>query len=48
MGSVSHPAIKDKVESAKLILSIGALKSDFNTGMFTYSVPPIRTVEVRN
>lgn len=48
MGSISYPTVKDKVENAKLILSIGALKSDFNTGMFTYSVPPIRTVEVRN
>ena len=48
MGSVSYPTIKDKVENAKLILSVGALKSDFNTGMFTYRVAPIRTVEVRN
>lgn len=46
IGSITDPKIKDKVENAPLILSIGALKSDFNTGMFTYRVPTIRTVEV--
>ncbi|KAJ7931026.1 thiamine diphosphate-binding protein [Mycena leptocephala] len=45
MGSVSQPDVKDKVESAKLILSIGCVKSDYNTGNFTYSIPPTRTVE---
>ncbi|KAF7299075.1 Pyruvate decarboxylase [Mycena indigotica] len=45
VGSISHPEIKEKVESAKLILSIGCLKSDFNTGNFTYSIPTPRTVE---
>ncbi|KAL6302020.1 pyruvate decarboxylase [Sparassis latifolia] len=45
VGSLSSPEIKEKVESAKLILSIGGLKSDFNTGNFTYSIPTGRTVE---
>ncbi|KAF7346218.1 Pyruvate decarboxylase [Mycena sanguinolenta] len=45
VGSISHPDIKEKVESAKLILSIGCLKSDFNTGNFTYSIPLSRTIE---
>ncbi|KAL4070052.1 thiamine diphosphate-binding protein [Scleroderma yunnanense] len=48
MGSISHPTVKAKVEKAKLILSIGALKSDFNTGMFTYSIPPTHTVELHS
>ena len=47
VGSISHAAIKEKVESAKLILSVGGLKSDFNTGNFTYSIPTSRTIEVR-
>ena len=47
VGSISHDSIKEKVENAKLILSIGALKSDFNTGNFTYHIPVSRTVEVR-
>jgi pyruvate decarboxylase len=46
IGSLSHPDIKKKVESTKLILSVGCLKSDFNTGNFTYSIPPSRTIEV--
>jgi pyruvate decarboxylase len=46
IGSVSEPRIKEMVERAKLILSIGALKSDFNTGMFTYRIPTARTIEV--
>ncbi|KAJ7212182.1 pyruvate decarboxylase, partial [Mycena pura] len=45
VGSISHPDIKEKVESAKLILSVGSLKSDFNTGNFTYSIPTSRTIE---
>ncbi|KAJ7288386.1 thiamine diphosphate-binding protein [Mycena rebaudengoi] len=45
IGSLSHPDIKKKVESTKLILSVGCLKSDFNTGNFTYSIPPSRTIE---
>jgi pyruvate decarboxylase len=48
VGSISRPDIKEKVESAKLILSIGCLKSDFNTGNFTYSIPPSRTVELHS
>ncbi|CCM04944.1 uncharacterized protein FIBRA_07141 [Fibroporia radiculosa] len=48
VGSISHPDIKEKVESAKLILSIGALKSDFNTGNFTYHIPASRTVELHS
>ncbi|KAF8917083.1 thiamine diphosphate-binding protein [Mucidula mucida] len=48
VGSISHPEIKEKVESAKLILSIGSLKSDFNSGNFTYSIPTSRTVELHS
>lgn len=40
--------MKEKVESAKLILSVGALKSDFNTGNFTYNVPRSKTVELHS
>ncbi|KAH7910804.1 thiamine diphosphate-binding protein [Hygrophoropsis aurantiaca] len=48
IGSISDPGIKEKVENAALILSIGSLKSDFNTGMFTYSVPASRTIELHS
>ncbi|KAH8104669.1 pyruvate decarboxylase [Cristinia sonorae] len=48
VGSISRPEVKEKVESAKLILSIGALKSDFNTGNFTYHIPISRTIELHS
>ena len=32
IGNVSEPHVKSEVEEADLIISIGALKSDFNTG----------------
>jgi pyruvate decarboxylase len=48
IGSITHPDIKEKIENAKLILSIGALKSDFNTGNFTYSIPVSNTIELHS
>ncbi|KAI0051089.1 pyruvate decarboxylase [Auriscalpium vulgare] len=48
VGSLSHPEIKEKVESAKLILAVGSLKSDFNTGNFTYRIPQVSTVELHS
>ncbi|PCH40281.1 pyruvate decarboxylase [Wolfiporia cocos MD-104 SS10] len=48
VGSISHPEIKEKVENAKVIISIGALKSDFNTGNFTYHIPTSRTIELHS
>lgn len=37
VGTLSEPSVKEAVESADLILSVGALLSDFNTGSFSYS-----------
>ncbi|KAF8650164.1 hypothetical protein AX16_005398 [Volvariella volvacea WC 439] len=48
LGSITNPIIKDAVESAKLILSVGALKSDFNTGNFSYNIPVDRTIELHS
>ncbi|KAF7297397.1 Pyruvate decarboxylase [Mycena indigotica] len=45
IGSISDPTVKAKVEAAELILSVGCVKSDFNTGNFTYSIPASKTVE---
>lgn len=36
VGSLSHPDVKKAVENADLVLSIGALLSDFNSGSFSY------------
>ncbi|KAK0503810.1 pyruvate decarboxylase [Armillaria luteobubalina] len=48
VGSISHPEIKERIESAKLILSLGSLKSDYNSGNFTYRIPTARTVELHS
>ncbi|KAJ7612337.1 thiamine diphosphate-binding protein [Mycena polygramma] len=48
IGSITHADVKEKVESAKLILSIGSVKSDFNTANFTYGIPTSRTVELHS
>lgn len=47
VGTISRPEVKAKVESARLVISVGGLKSDFNTGNFTYGIPATQTVEVR-
>ncbi|THH04949.1 hypothetical protein EW145_g5147 [Phellinidium pouzarii] len=48
VGAFTRESIKDKVENAKLIISIGSLKSDVNTGNFTDSIPTSRTVELHS
>lgn len=45
VGTLSKPEVKDAVESADLILSVGALLSDFNTGSFSYSYRTKNIVE---
>ncbi|KAG5727919.1 putative pyruvate decarboxylase C13A11.06 [Termitomyces sp. T112] len=48
LGSISRPEIREKVESAKLVLSVGGLRSDFNTGNFSYHIPVKRTIELHS
>lgn len=45
VGTLSSPEVKKAVESADLILSVGALLSDFNTGSFSYSYKTHNIVE---
>ncbi|EEB08583.1 pyruvate decarboxylase [Schizosaccharomyces japonicus yFS275] len=45
VGSISDPAVKDRIESSDLILSVGGLKSDFNTGSFSYHISQKNTIE---
>lgn len=45
VGTLSEPAVKEAVESADLILSVGALLSDFNTGSFSYSYKTKNIIE---
>lgn len=43
-GSGSHPEVKERVESSDLILTIGAIKSDFNTAGFSYKTSQLNTI----
>lgn len=45
VGTLSEAHVKDAVESADLILSVGGLLSDFNTGSFSYSYRTKNVVE---
>lgn len=45
VGNLSKPEVKQVVENADLILSVGALLSDFNTGSFSYSYGTKNVVE---
>lgn len=44
-GNGSNPGVSDAVESSDLILSIGAIKSDFNTAGFTYRIGQLNTID---
>ncbi|KAI1810805.1 pyruvate decarboxylase [Poronia punctata] len=44
-GSASHPEIKAMVENSDLVLSIGALKTDFNTAGFSYRLSQLNTID---
>ncbi|KAF5360435.1 hypothetical protein D9756_004751 [Leucocoprinus leucothites] len=48
IGTITHPLVKQRVESAKLLLSIGSLKSDFNTGNFSYNIPTRHHIELHS
>ena len=45
VGDVSRPEVKGAVENAKLILFVGGLISDFNSGSFTFHIASHKTVE---
>ena len=44
-GNGSNAGVAERVESADLVLSIGAVKSDFNTAGFTYRVSQLSTID---
>ncbi|EON65157.1 pyruvate decarboxylase [Coniosporium apollinis CBS 100218] len=44
-GDGSNAGVRERVESSDLVLSIGAIKSDFNTAGFTYRVSQLRTID---
>ena len=44
-GDGSNVGVKDVVESSDLVLSIGAIKSDFNTTGFSYRIGRLNTID---
>lgn len=44
-GNGSNAGVAERVESSDLVLSIGAIKSDFNTAGFTYRVSQLATID---
>lgn len=44
-GDGSNAGVRERLESADLILSIGAIKSDFNTTGFTYRIGQLKTID---
>ncbi|KAH7095309.1 thiamine diphosphate-binding protein [Paraphoma chrysanthemicola] len=44
-GDGSNAGVKERVESADLVLSIGAIKSDFNTAGFTIRMSQMNTID---
>lgn len=44
-GDGSNLGVRERVESSDLILSIGGIKSDFNTAGFTYKVSQLNTID---
>ncbi|KAG5952319.1 hypothetical protein E4U53_001099 [Claviceps sorghi] len=48
-GEGSHPAqVKDILEASDLIISIGALKSDFNTTGFSYRTSQLQSIDLHS
>ena len=44
-GDGSNAGVRDRVEQADLVLSIGAIKSDFNTAGFSYRISQLSTID---
>lgn len=44
-GNGSNPGVREQVESSDLILTIGAIKSDFNTAGFTYRIGQLNAID---
>lgn len=45
VGSLTAPDVKEVVEKTDLVISVGGLMSDFNTGSFTYGYNTNNTIE---
>ncbi|KAG9284160.1 hypothetical protein G9A89_022934 [Geosiphon pyriformis] len=48
IGSVSEPHIKHEVETSNLIIAVGRIKTDFNTGGLSYHLSAAKTIELHD
>jgi len=46
VGNLSSAAVKEKVESAKLVLFIGPLSTDFNSGNFSHNIDAEKSIKL--
>src|ERR1700744_3046692 len=44
-GSATRPDLKERVETADLVITIGSIKSDFNTAGFTYKISSLSSID---
>lgn len=44
-GTASRPDVKEAVENSDLVLTVGSLKSDFNTAGFSYRLSRLNTID---
>ncbi|KAI1406313.1 pyruvate decarboxylase [Hypoxylon fuscum] len=47
-GTASSPAVKEMVEGSDLVISIGAMKSDFNTAGFSYRLSQLTSIDLHS
>ncbi|KAI0157068.1 pyruvate decarboxylase [Hypoxylon sp. FL1284] len=47
-GTASSPAVKDMVEGSDLVISVGAMKSDFNTAGFSYRLSQLASIDLHS
>ncbi|KAI1385241.1 pyruvate decarboxylase [Hypoxylon trugodes] len=47
-GTASNAGVKDMVENSDLVISIGALKSDFNTAGFSYRLSQLTSIDLHS
>ncbi|SPO28427.1 probable PDC1 - pyruvate decarboxylase, isozyme 1 [Ustilago trichophora] len=48
VGNLTSDSVKQVVESADVLITIGSLKSDFNSGNFSYRTPKSSTIELHS
>ncbi|KAI0098450.1 pyruvate decarboxylase [Daldinia grandis] len=47
-GTASAPAVKEMVEGSDLVISVGSLKSDFNTAGFSYRLSQLTSIDLHS